>query len=612
MAETIAEKKSELVQVTIDDKEVGVPAGSNLIQAAKEAGVYIPHYCYHPKLSIDGSCRLCLVEVWRPQKQRDGAVKEVRGPKLELGCDVQVSPGMKVVTNSGEVANSREGMMEFLLANHPLDCPVCDRGGECTLQRYSMDYGVAEARFVGEKRRLPKPQFDPLIDIERNRCILCTRCVRFCDEIAGDHVMGVFGRGDHSYIGTFGNQPVGNIFSGNTIDICPVGCLTSKPFRFKARVWELQQVPSTCSYCASGCEVAYWMRGGKVYRTTPPVAKGRQNYQISVDTDEFICNQGRFGSDYGTHEDRLLYPQIRRGASLVNVSWKEALDEAAAELRKALEKGGPGKIGLIASPRATLEEIYIFQRLGRVALGTNNIDWRVKFATPEAASAVGAALARSDGTLEEPYAYDVTILVEGGGLQEKVPVTALKIKEAARLGATKLFCIGSHQDWWFTKVARGALGCEPGRAGEVLKQLAGGVGEKPGTRNLVEVLLSAKKVLIAYDATYLNGLYAPELVSGVFALKTALGDRCHTLPVVAERNAVGAFAAGCQPDRLPGRWANDEALRGELTRDWSASLPDRSGLSGPEMLREAAQGNLDAMIVLGGEALAQHPQPDLV
>jgi NADH-quinone oxidoreductase subunit G len=251
--ETKAEKTApETVTVTVDGRETQFPKGQNLLKALLDSGIHIPHYCWHPSLSVAGNCRLCMVEI-------EGQ------PRPAVSCNMACTDGLKIRTDSELVLDARKGMMEFLLQNHPLDCPICDRGGECMLQRYSMQHGTGTARTVDQRRRFEKPQFDPLIDIERNRCIMCTRCVRFMDEEAGDHVLGVFGRGDRNYIGTEGNGPVSSIFSGNIIDLCPVGCLTSKPFRFKARPWELQQVNSTCTLCSAGCETTAWIRDGQVY-----------------------------------------------------------------------------------------------------------------------------------------------------------------------------------------------------------------------------------------------------------------------------------------------------------------------------------------------------------
>ena len=237
MATDATDNEAEMVTVTIDGRACRLPKGMSLIRAAATVGVYIPHYCYHPALPVDGSCRLCLVEI-------------AGRPKLEPACNMVATEGLEVFVNSRAAVNSREGMMEFLLVNHPLDCPICDQGGECQLQKYAMDYGLDAARATHRRRRFPKPDFDPLIDIERNRCILCSRCVRFCDHVAGEHLMGVFARGDRDYIGTHDDGPVANILSGNVIDLCPVGALTAKSFRFKARSWELYQCKTTCVFCS--------------------------------------------------------------------------------------------------------------------------------------------------------------------------------------------------------------------------------------------------------------------------------------------------------------------------------------------------------------------------
>ena len=595
---------SQLVTVYVDGQPVQVPANANLIQACEMVGKYVPHYCWHPSLSVPGNCRLCLVKV-------EGA------PKLVAGCHTGVRPDMKISTLDAEVDDSRVGMMEFLLANHPLDCPQCDRGGECSLQRFSMDYGAGDSRFAGNtKRRFPKPNFDPLISLERNRCIHCTRCIRFCDEIAGDAVMGMFGRGDHCYIGTYGDGPVSNIYSGNVIDLCPVGCLTNKPYRFKARPWELRQIPSVCTLCSSGCRVTHWMRAGLVYRTTPPTAKSDQfgKYTLDVDTTDFICNQGRFGNDFGRHADRLLKPQVRRDGKLTETTFEDAVTETAAKLKAAADKG---RVGVLVSPRLTNEELFLAQLITRKALKSNNIDWRTRLPHAEAAAAYSEAQGIADGTIDAIEQYDVVVLVAPAA-QWTVPVAGLDIKEAARRGQIRLYTAGPRVDRFFADQSKGSFAVASAEVEAFLGALAGaGDFPAPAAGAAAEALKAdvakSSKVLVAYDPGHLSGFQAVSLVRAVRSLKAALGEKLHTLPLIRESNASGAFFTGAQPDRIPAAPLDRAESRARYQEAFAVELSSDAGLSAPEMIEKAAAGELDALLVIGGADLFEHhPQADLV
>lgn len=619
MPDATTTQKTAAVTLTIDGRSLTVPEGTLIIEAAKSIGIYIPHYCYHPALSIAGSCRLCLVEI--------------KGmPKLQISCSTPVKEGMEVFTNTDEVRDARSGMMEFLLANHPLDCPVCDRGGECMLQRFSVDYGIGHSRFVDQKRRFRKPQFDPLVDIERNRCIMCTRCVRFCDEIAGEHVLGVFNRGEQNYIGTYGNGPVSNIFSGNVIDLCPVGTLTSKPFRFQARVWELHQLQTTCPYCASGCPVTCWTREGKVYRTTPLIRKDKGKYVLNEDTSEFICNQGRFGLDFGHHPDRLRHPTVRKNGTDVPVSWDEAIQTAAQGLRRIRDEHGPQAVAFLASPRATCEELYLFQRLARSGIGTNNIDWRGHLVSPDIAAAFSVALSTADGVLDDLSQVSHVLIVNTDLLHE-APVTALKLREAARKAKIELLLLGYHSDSWLATYAKAQLQYPPDQEHALihaldqaiakaepeptstdvdsLRELSG--AEQETVQGMITSLRSAGSGVIVYGVSGLWGHLATTLVDDLVAFRNTLGPQWTLLPVMPERNAFGAFTAGCQADRLPGdgcenqkSWENLESLWGKVP------LVRSAGLSAPDILEQATLGEIKGLMVLGSDALLRHPKHEQV
>jgi len=600
-------KPEKFVTITIDGQEVTVPEGTPVIEAAKRIGIEIPHYCYHPALSIAGSCRLCLVEI-------EGA------SKLTLACNTPVSDGMIIHTDTPAVREARRGTLEFLLLNHPLDCPVCDRGGECMLQRYSMDYGSAYSRTTEPRRRFRKPQIDPLIELERNRCILCTRCVRFLDEIAGEHCLDVFERGDRSYIGTFDDRPIKSIFSGMIIDYCPVGALTSKPFRFKARVWELEQVQSTCPYCSAGCPVTLWMRAGRIYRVTAPTVAGKLNFQLDHDGRTIICNQGRFGCDFANRGDRIGSPVIKRGETLARADWDEAIEETARRLGEIRNTFGPDSIGFIASSRATCEEMYLLQRLARDAVGTNNVDWRTAATDATAAKALSAALGRSTGQLDELDRYELVIVINSD-LLGRSPVAALKIKEAARNGRAKLYLLGWRTDRWLARFARGAIRFGPEKTERILEGLSRktAVGLRPliaeGTKALDDLIADLQKAesgLIVFDPGQCNGLYAAGWTRAVIELAESLGKGWEVLAALGERNAVGAFMAGCQPDRLPGGWIADPARRSRIEERWGATLPEKPGLTAPEMIEAARTGRLKALFVLGASDFHAHPWLDSI
>ena len=346
-----------MARITIDDESYEVAEGRTILQALDDLGllmngVDVPHYCWHPKLSIDGSCRLCQVEI-------EGF------PKLQIACNTPVKDGMVIRTQGERVKSAREGVMELLLVNHPLDCPICDQAGECKLQDYAYEYGTAHAR-TREPRRPAKKKVDlgPTIVFDQERCILCRRCVRFCREVPGTGELMVQGRGDRSVIETAPGQPLENDYSMNVADICPVGALTTKDFRFKIRVWFLDDVPGVCTGCANGCNVHLGVANNRVYRYVP-----RRNDAVN---DTWMCDEGRLSYHRIGAPDRLREPQLR-GADgrLAAVAFDAALEEAAARIRRAVEASGPGVVVALASPHATNEDLFTLRRLLEV-LGTSS------------------------------------------------------------------------------------------------------------------------------------------------------------------------------------------------------------------------------------------------
>ena len=524
--------------------------------------------------------------------------------------------GLKIRTDSETIQDARRGMMEFLLVNHPLDCPICDRGGECMLQRYSVEYGTGTARTTDVRRRMQKPQFDPLIDIERNRCIMCTRCVRFCDEVAGDHVMGIFGHGNRNYIGTFGDGPVSNVFSGNVIDLCPVGCLTSKPFRFQARVWELRQTPTTTRTCNG--PVTAWTRGGKLHRVTPPARLRNGLYTINEDTTRFISNEARFGSMHANHGDRLLKCLVRRKGELVETTWDEAMNAASG----ALGACETDDACFLAGERGTNEEFYLLARLARAFCKTRQIDWRSRFVTEDAAQAAGRALGASDADFDllDKGAYGTTLMINAD-LLGSAPDIALRIKEAARKGSTKLALLDSRIDPWFARHAKSAC-LEPP---EVLAEKVNAIAQAfesgspadagpEGCEALYKLMSESDQGLVVLGLDNAGGALNPALVSATLRLMRALGEGWHFLAATAARNAKGAFHTGAQSDRLPAGSLHDNRALQKTATEWGVELdtPQQAGSAAPELLRMAAEGKFKVLFLHRCDELVHHPNRDLI
>ena len=347
-------------KLTIDGKEVEVAPGTNLIEAARQAGSEVPHYCYHPGLSIAGQCRLCMVDI-------------DKNPRPQIGCNTQAADGMVVHTQTERVLETRKSIMEFHLVNHPLDCPVCDQAGECWLQIYYMRHGLYDPRMTDEKVHKPKAvPLGPHVMLDAERCILCSRCVRFCDEVTGGGELGIFNRGDHSEIGLFPGKTLENKYSGNVIDICPVGALTDRDFRFQVRVWYLDTARSVCNGCARGCNVEVHTN-----RRRPHHNQGRRIARIkprhNPDVNQWwMCDDGRYGFRWIDDESRLLVPTRRAAGKDVALGW----DAATAALVEALKRYRPEEIGILASPQMSNEDLFALQRVA-AQLGIGGIDHRV-------------------------------------------------------------------------------------------------------------------------------------------------------------------------------------------------------------------------------------------
>ncbi|HUJ08509.1 MAG TPA: molybdopterin-dependent oxidoreductase [Verrucomicrobiae bacterium] len=361
----------QTVKLTIDDQAVEAPRGTNVIEAAKRVGIEVPHYCYHPKLKVVGNCRMCLVDVGMPKLGPDkkpvldpeGKPVTVFGPKLAIGCNTLVAEGMVVHTRSEKVVKAREGVMEFLLINHPLDCPICDQAGECRLQEFSVDYGRGQSRFVENKVHKPKrTPLGPKIMLDDERCILCSRCVRFMKDIAGQDCLGFTQQGSHSTLTCYPGQEPNTNYDLNIVDICPVGALTSTDFRFKQRVWFLKETKSICPNCATGCNTVVWTREGVVYRQTP-----RDNDAVN---QCWMCDYGRLHYQFINDPQRITSPSGKSAAvgERFNLSWTEATRQIADRLKSVKQ------VAAIGSARATTEELFLFNKLTREVLGAELVD----------------------------------------------------------------------------------------------------------------------------------------------------------------------------------------------------------------------------------------------
>src|SRR5512144_1060362 len=352
-------------KLTIDGKEVEVAPGTNLIEAARRAGVEVPHYCYHPGLSIAGQCRLCMVDIEKV-------------PRPQIGCNTQATDGMVVLTETDRVRETRQSIMEFHLINHPLDCPVCDQAGECWLQIYYMRHGLYDPRMVDEKVHKPKAvPLGPHVILDAERCILCSRCVRFCDEVTGTGELGIFNRGDHSEIGLFPGKTLENKYSGNVTDICPVGALTDRDFRFQVRVWYLDTAKSVCNGCARGCNVdVHTSRRRPHHNQGKRVARLKPRFNADVNK-WWMCDEGRYGFGWIDDDSRLTAPSVREGGRVAETTW----DAAIAALATALRRYRPEEIGIIASPQMSNEDLFALGALAK-RLAVASVDHRVPPAVP--------------------------------------------------------------------------------------------------------------------------------------------------------------------------------------------------------------------------------------
>src|SRR5579864_8555447 len=414
---------TETKQVTlkINDRDVQVPQGTLVIEATRRIGTEVPSFCYYPGLSLQAACRMCLVEVEKM-------------PKLQTACTLVATEGMVVKTDTPQVHGARKDMIEFLLSNHPLDCPVCDKGGECELQDMTFRYGLDHSRFTEEKLHYPEEQWSPLVYYDAPRCILCFRCVRVCDEGMDVKALGVGARGVHSVILPNEKGALACEECGMCIDICPVGALTSGTYRYQTRPWEMTYVPEPCTHCSNGCKTTLSIRNNEILR-----ANNRDHSGIN---GEFLCGKGRFGFDFTNHAERVRQPLIRRHGKLEPASWEDALEEVSRRLKHVRDTNGPAAIGVIGSNHTTNEENYLLNRFARVTLGTNNIDHHRTADYVGLASVLGPRAQESAATMADVYNANAVLLI-GSDVTQQNPLVAWQIRTGVRHHDQKLYVINS-------------------------------------------------------------------------------------------------------------------------------------------------------------------------
>jgi len=571
-----------MVTLTIDDQEITVPAGTLVLKAAESIGIEIPTFCHHDKLLPLGGCRLCLVEI-----------EKMRG--LQTACTTPVREGMVVHTNTLEVIKTRQGMLEFILTNHPLDCPVCDKGGECDLQDWAFKYGATESRFIEEKRHKRKAHaLSPLIVKDEERCILCRRCVRFLEQWAGEAQLDYFERGRRSRVDTFASRPLNSVFSGNVMDVCPVGALTSRVFRFQARSWELERTPSICPYCGVGCNITLDVKMNKLRRVG-----ARENAEVN---DQWLCDKGRFGHGFVHSPNRLKTPLIKRGDKLEPATWEEALALVSRRLGEIVKKHGPESVGGIGSTQTTNEANYLFQRFMRAVVGANNVDHIGR--VPDGA--------RPLDSLAEVGNADVIFLM-GVDPAEEAPIVELLIRRAVLTKGTKII-VANPRRVALNRYGGPWLAYKPGTEAALLNELVkretsnvkrktSDIEEVTGVpsetlRQAAEILAQAERALIICGSA--SSIQYP--ISNIQSLTNSAAPYY----LAADCNSLGALEMGVAPHLLPGRQSlsEGETLK-RFGRRWSAKLPSGGvGLSVDEMLGAALEGKLKALYVMKSDPVA--------
>ena len=626
---------TETVEVTIDSQKLIVPKGTLVIEAARQAGVMIPHFCYHPKLKPDANCRMCLVEIEKV-------------PKLQTSCSTPVADGMVVRTATTVVNEAHKSVLEFILANHPLDCPVCDQGGRCDLQDFSHQYTPTTSRFIEIKRVFQKEYFSPLIEKEMNRCVQCLRCVRYCDEVMDVKALAPVGRGTMTEIKHFGTHELDCEFCGGCVQICPVGAITSRLSMYEFRPWMLKRADTICTYCGDGCRITVQAKNNQLIEVNSAQGAGRNNGDL--------CPRGFFGYHVSTHPDRITQPMIRRNGVLVTATWEEALEYVAETcVALKLKHGAQAFAGLITS-RCTNEDLYVFQKFMRLVIGTNNIDGSARYGQANGVRALRRVQGTSRWTVTfEDLVSANSLLLVGTNVTEANPITGLKIKEAVKKHGASLLTIealvpavgkisnianlsthdfAGHPDQFGAMVlamvkavldehlvdadlAQRAPGYVQaiGHALEAVSWdvLEAETGRASGVwRDAARVFATAKHAIVVVGQGVLRHPGGIDITTNLLDLLLLTGHHgrpgCGLATLAEENNDQGAIEMGAVAEFLPGPSdLTDRDARERLASLWKEELPKGAGRTLMDILEETKKGTIKAVYVVGENPVGSLP-----
>ncbi|MBB3145073.1 NADH-quinone oxidoreductase subunit G [Phyllobacterium trifolii] len=605
--------KKVMVRVTINEQTLEVETGSTVLQAAERLGIDIPTFCYLKRLPALASCRMCLVEI---EGQR----------RLQPSCATAVTDGMVVRTNTPLIDETRSSMLDMLLANHPLDCPICDKGGECELQDMVMAYGPRESRFRDAKRVFHSEdiRLSPVIIMNVNRCIQCQRCVRMCEEVVGAVALGTVEKGMDTAVTGFEGSLASCDQCGNCVEVCPVGALMSFPYRYKARPWDLAETDTVCPHCGTGCQLTVGTRKGEFMRV-----RSKAEHGVNRET---LCVRGRFGLDFVASQDRIKRPMVRRDGTLVPVSWEEAGDYL--QKRLSVVEGKPA--GGLASSRLPNEMLYQFQKMMRTVFRTNNIDCASRWSTPFDALGPLVAGFYTRAPLEEVIGNDC-VLVIGGNVTDENPVTEYLLRDGARRRQSGLLMLSarpSRLDADARAVVRASPGGEAARLAAVVVGLVEAAGEAmPGemlakigattaatnsdeTDRLARALLEGRSVTVLVSADLLRSSLARatlQQLNNLLQVLRVLGKGLAMQFLFDRVNQLGAWDMGVLPAVLPGLCAvTDDAARATLERAWGAEIPSEPGADFDAMLELCDTGRIGALYIAGSDPLMSYPDREFV
>ncbi|MGH7231363.1 MAG: NADH-quinone oxidoreductase subunit NuoG [Nitrospiraceae bacterium] len=625
----------ELVKVTIDGQTLTVPKGTLVIEAARQAGVMIPHFCYHPKLKPDANCRMCLVEIEKV-------------PKLQTSCSTPVASGMVVRTATTVVNDAHKSVLEFILANHPLDCPVCDQGGRCDLQDFSHEYTPTTSRFIEVKRLFEKEYFSPLIEKEMNRCVQCLRCVRYCDEVMDVKALAPVGRGTLTEIKHFASHELDCEFCGGCVQICPVGAITSRLSMYEFRPWMLKRADTICTYCGDGCRITIQTKANQPIEVNSFQGSGRNNGDL--------CPRGFFGYHVSTHPDRLTHPLIRRHGELVQATWEEALEYVAETCIQLKLKHGPQAFAGLIGSRCTNEDLYVFQKFMRLVIGSHKLDSSARYGQINAVR----ALRRVQGTHRWSVSFDdivaaKALLLIGTNITETNPITGLKVKEAVKKRDATLLTVEalepavgtisnianlSHHHFTaapdqFGSIVLGFIKAVAEsdlivsdlkrRAPGYVQAITGAVGTidwshlesvtgigSDAILNAARVFADAPRAVIVVGQGVLRHPGGFGVMTNLLDLLLLTGQHgrpgCGLAPLAEENNDQGAVEMGAVAEYLPGPSdLGDQLARERLAALWKEELPTGQGRTLMEIVEEARTGAVKALFVVGENPVGSLP-----